>query len=374
MADIMYHRSGRDPSPGLHHAIFQAALAPSRRSPVMQHAESFPLRIVGIVFSFVAGVVCIAMIGHRFYRVPNWRKTSYMQWFVLFQISVALCFIVVSAVLRYGFDSSAGIKNCRVATDSCLVLYTMVKGLFYVFLADRLHVVWTCGEQRSKSKLYILHYFLIAGVIVSWNVVLFYNATTHIADGVCVVGAIRELFITVIMFDFALNLYFTIFFLCCLSRSFRLSGGNHTRWFRSSKPALSNGRPLSRNLRALTRRTIIGLIINLTATSINVGSMIIMGGEAMWFCWLICKADIMVSIVVLFWITTPGTDRESTKNSTTRSSTKRFGSTDSSAGLNTTIAMVELSDVSNVLTKDKSSLSHEDEFHEIELDPRLDRP
>ena len=82
----------------------------------------------------------------------------------------------------------------------------------------------------------------------------------------------------------------------------------------------------------------------------------------------------MVSIVVLFWITTPGTDRESTKNSTTRSSTKRFGSTDSSAGLNTTIAMVELSDMSNVLTKNKSSLSHEGEFHEIELEPRLDRP
>ena len=69
-------------------------------------------------------------------------------------------------------------------------------------------MVWTCGEQRSKSKLYILHYFLIAGrlrsqdvnpsstyrltlcyfatsgVIVSWNVVLFYKYVLTSSAGV----------------------------------------------------------------------------------------------------------------------------------------------------------------------------------------------
>lgn len=81
----------------------------------------------------------------------------------------------------------------------------------------------------------------------------------------------------------------------------------------------------------------------------------------------------MVSIVVLFWSTTPGVDRESTRSSTVQFRTKRNGSTDSSVELNTTIAMVELSDVSNMLANDKSSLSREDLLHEVELGTRPDR-
>ncbi|KAH7024795.1 uncharacterized protein B0I36DRAFT_164443 [Microdochium trichocladiopsis] len=144
-----------------------------------------------------------------------------------------------------------------------------------------------------------------------------------------------------------LNLYLTIFFLSCLSRSFRLSSGSSgISWFRRSRPSETHERRLSAELRALTRRTVAGLVINLTGTAINLVSMIVLNGEAMWFCWITCKADIMVNVIVLFWMTSPRGERGS-ETATTKTTTmsRRNGSHDSSADNGTTITMVELTDM-----------------------------
>ncbi|KXJ95154.1 hypothetical protein Micbo1qcDRAFT_200585 [Microdochium bolleyi] len=317
------------------------------RMAAMGMPEPFPVFLFGVIFSALAGALCVAFIAHRALSVRNWQRLAYMQWFVLLQFSVAACFMIVSAVLRYAYDSNEDVEICRKATKACIVMYTIIK-LFYLLLADRLHVVRTAGDRRVKSKLYIFHYTFIIATIVVWNVVLYVKGWITLQDGTCVVGAIRDLFVIVIVMDTVLNLYLTIFFLYYLSKSFRISSASSGRKFLSSFSRARRGPParqLSAQLRTLTIRTVVGLVITLTATMINAVSMIVMNGEAMWFCWIACKGDIIVNVIVLFWITSPGAEREASGSGSggSGSGSGSSGSRKESDVTATTITLAEFS-------------------------------
>ncbi|KAJ1331831.1 hypothetical protein MN608_05294 [Microdochium nivale] len=298
-------------------------------------AEPSPLFLFGIILSAIAGVICVVLIALRARTVRNWQRLAYMQWFVLFQFSAAACFMIVSVVLRYAYDSNGDVEICRMATKACIIMYTVIK-LFYILLADRLHVVRTCGGGRLKSKLYIFHCAFIIATIVVWNIVLYCKGWITLQEGTCVVGAIRDLFVVVIVMDTVLNLYLTIFFLFYLGKSFRISssGSSARKFVGSLAPRCSRRRApppprqLSAELRTLTVRTVVGLAITLTATMINAVTMIVMNGEAMWFCWIACKADVIINVIVLYWITSPGAKREATSSndgSSSSSSSKPGG-------------------------------------------------
>lgn len=189
---------------------------------------------------------------------------------VILQYAGAFAYTMISAILQYAYDPNDNENVCNAGAIICIVVYAIVKALFYLFLADRLHVVRSTAKRRWNSKLFILHTvgitFGILGILIAF---MFLRLHT-IQDGQCVIGVERYMMLVGVCFDGLMNIYLTGFFLYYLSRSFSFKpekgfrtpvrGGNHS----VSTP--STPRQLGSEIRQLAIRTLIGLGISLAAT------------------------------------------------------------------------------------------------------------
>jgi len=129
----------------------------------------------------------------------------------------------------------------------------------------------------------------------------------RIDDGVCIIGVQRIMMFVSFGIDVSLNLYLSAFFLFYLSRSFDLRPSRlGPRSVESLSSAIDVPRPLVGEINKLTRRSTIGLGITLSVTTANLITLTIMDGESLWLCFLTCKADLLVNVLVLHYMSSSG--------------------------------------------------------------------
>ncbi|KAH7027210.1 uncharacterized protein B0I36DRAFT_326668 [Microdochium trichocladiopsis] len=289
--------------------------------------EPLSARIIGILFTLFTAGACATLFSQRVAAVKSWSRLPYIRWLVILQYAGAFVYTIFSSVVQYGFHPDDDPAVCNASAAVCVMLYAIMKGLLYLFLADRLHVVRSTVKGRKQSRLFLFHTIGIAFCIVVLAAVFIYLRLHYIENGVCIIGVQRVMMVIGVIFDALINIYLTGFFLFYLSKSFNLQP------FKSSRGVESLGsgerpNPLAAEINKLTKRTTIGLGITLIATITNLATITIMDGEVLWLCFLTCKADILLCVLVLHYMASSGRQARQQFSTTERTARPPSAQTD----------------------------------------------
>ncbi|KAH7394633.1 hypothetical protein BKA66DRAFT_282433 [Pyrenochaeta sp. MPI-SDFR-AT-0127] len=103
----------------------------------------------------------------------------------------------------------------------------------------------------------------------------------------CIVGMKRIAMIPLLSFEIIVNVYLTSLFVLPILK---------TSSFRHN---------VSAALRAIALRTFFGSCATLTSSVVNITILMALQGEPGWICMMCCNADILFSILVLHWVSSP---------------------------------------------------------------------
>ncbi|KAF5390521.1 hypothetical protein D9757_002592 [Collybiopsis confluens] len=155
--------------------------------------------------------------------------------------------------------------------------------LIYAFLSERVYIIWTGGNQvsRFKTKVYRLCAFVMLGYIVVVVLMIVGREGTIREDDICIIGLRSYSTISLIVYDFSLNIFLTTMFLFPLWRS----------------------HPMSPRLRSVAKRTLYGACTSLISSAVNFIILFLLGGNELgWVCLSSCVTDSMINALALFWV------------------------------------------------------------------------
>jgi len=192
-------------------------------------------------------------------------------------------FLFISGVLIFGVGLEYNATLCSTAIFLCIAAYGTSKLFIYLFLIERVHVVWgRSGVPRLKSPVYIVClvtvtlYGVVAGLLIFGRVNYFRQ------DGACVVGLKKISSLSLLIYDLYVNIFLTTLFL---------------------RPLLSS-KFLSIRVKRLATRTLIASGVALTTSTINVVVLTVLKGEELgWICLGSCGTDVLFNALAIYWVT-----------------------------------------------------------------------
>ncbi|KII85175.1 hypothetical protein PLICRDRAFT_45329 [Plicaturopsis crispa FD-325 SS-3] len=196
-------------------------------------------------------------------------------------------FLFIGGILIFGVGLDIQNIACSLAIFSCIGFYASSKVFIYLFLLEKLHIVWSpiSGVRRLKSPVYIVCAFTI--VVYSAIIALLLVGRIHEfrPNGTCVIGLRPLASIPLVSYDLYVNILLTSLFLWPLFRSQHF---NH-------------------KLRRVAMRTLVASGIALTTSTANILVLNLMHGKELgWVCLGSCGADVICNSVAIFWVTDRG--------------------------------------------------------------------
>ncbi|THV07285.1 hypothetical protein K435DRAFT_959880 [Dendrothele bispora CBS 962.96] len=245
---------------------------------------------------FICSVYFLGLtaVSHCFSRrfanedVSSWtsiRQISWPRFLILLVFIDSWCFLFASGVVIFGIGLETSIYTCRSGIFLCIVFYASSKALLYVFLIEKVHVVWSASRQtpRLKSPVYLMG----IGTIILYSIVaivMVVGRVTYIRqeDGICFIGLKFYSSVALLSYDLYITLLLTGLFLWPLLRC-----------------NLTNLR-----IRTVARRTMISSTVALIMSTVNIALLAAYhGNERGWMCLGCCTADIIFNALALFWVT-----------------------------------------------------------------------
>ncbi|OCH85107.1 hypothetical protein OBBRIDRAFT_763424 [Obba rivulosa] len=212
------------------------------------------------------------------------RSISWPRILVIMAFILSWSFLFSSAVIIQGSGLTYSETVCSLGVINCIVFYTSSKVAIYLFLLEKVHVVWSLNPSawRFRSPMYILGltfvslYGLVAVVAIIGRVAYFRE------DGSCVIGLKRAATISLLTYDLTINIVFTALFLWPIYRA----------RFRSAR------------IRRVAVRTTWAAAVALTTSCLNIFILTLMHGRQLgWVCLSSCVTDVVINASVLFWVT-----------------------------------------------------------------------
>ncbi|CAE6389046.1 unnamed protein product [Rhizoctonia solani] len=233
---------------------------------------------------------CIANTTQKY---PVWRRESWsnMPWPRLCLLLLFLdswLYLFSTGLLLHGAPPEHGVDRCSIGMLVCILLYGASKGLIYLCMIERVHVVWSDGMPRWRSPIYRFCFALLLplGVIAG---VMILQKTAFIHNGYCILGISRFSSLLLLSYDFCTNIFLTLMFVGPLVRS-----SIRSPW-----------------LRAIAIRTTVAAFIALVSSGTNVLVLYVLEGKEMiWVCLGACGIDVIINCIALFWaMTGPGSSQ-----------------------------------------------------------------
>ncbi|KZV70255.1 hypothetical protein PENSPDRAFT_685636 [Peniophora sp. CONT] len=246
---------------------------------------------------------CIHLLGVSILSHCISRRVTHAQfptWASLFDSWPRVCvvlafvdswlFVFSSGISVFGIGLESDADNCAAAIYLCIAFYGTSKMLIYLFLIEKVHVVWNPGKPRFQSWVYIICLanvlafcvpiiLMIIGKCSSWQ---YWRVHLFRADGNCVIGLKHFSSITVLTYDLWINTFLTGMFLTPIVRA-----------------KLINPR-----IRLVAVRTLIASVIGLTVSAVNMAVLTALHGQELgWLCLACCSMDVVINVLALFWIT-----------------------------------------------------------------------
>lgn len=249
---------------------------PTEPSPAM-------LNLSAVVYLLGITIVtwCIARTTENY---PLWSKESLraMPWprlCLLLTFVDSWLYLFLTGMMLHGAPPQHHVNRCSLGMLACILLYGTSKGLIYLCLIERVHVVWSDGMPRWRSPVYRFCFALVLPLGIIAGIMIF-QRNAFVYNGYCILGISRFSSLLLLTYDFGINTFLTVMFVTPLLRS-----SIRSAW-----------------LRAIAVRTTIAACIALVSTAANVIVLYVLDGQEMiWVCFGACGVDVVINAVVLFW-------------------------------------------------------------------------
>ncbi|KAI0355597.1 hypothetical protein OH77DRAFT_299231 [Trametes cingulata] len=261
-------------------------------TPTHSHAMRFPS--VGMeVLSAVIHLFGVSTLAFLLAKKITWADISSFQaisrisWprlLVILTVLDSWLFLFSTGLLVNGTGMELSATVCQLGILNCIVFYASSKILIYLFLVEKVYVVW--GGAARKKRLRSPVYLTCLGVVSIYVGVAIFLILARISyfreDGSCVIGLTRPASLTLLIYDLFVNVVLTSLFVWPLF---------HQKF---STP----------RIRRVAIRTLWAAAVALTTSCINILVLTIMHGKQLaWVCLASCGTDVIVNAAVLCWVT-----------------------------------------------------------------------
>ncbi|KAF9360343.1 hypothetical protein BGX34_007833 [Mortierella sp. NVP85] len=231
------------------------------------------------------------------------RKTSatsmaninYARGLVISLYVVSWAFTTLAAILTS--TNPGNIVSCTISIFVCLSLYAASKIIIYLFLIEKVYVVSSVtttrrdtpdqGCYKTSTCLYRINLLLLTPYTVILMLMIISRVAVIDEEERCFIGLKPMASVTLILYDIFISSWLTILFIKPLMSANSVLQG-----------------PSKGKLRQVARRTLIGSIIALILSSLNVFTLVYYRGyEDSILCLLSCTMDVTLNAVTVHWVT-----------------------------------------------------------------------
>ncbi|KAL0059010.1 hypothetical protein AAF712_014279 [Marasmius tenuissimus] len=201
-------------------------------------------------------------------------------------------FVFSSGLLIFGIGLETTPTACRSAILICVAFYISSKVLIYLFLSEKVLVIWsiTAAGGRFRSPVYLICLATMFGYVAV--LILMILGATHFwrEDGACVIGLKPFSSIPLLVYDLYLTIFLNGLFLWPICRS-------------------NIGNP---RIRRVAVRTLVASVAALVTSAVNIGVLTFQHGRQLgWVCLGSCGTDVVLNALAIFWLTNPNSDTHS---------------------------------------------------------------
>ncbi|KAF7300302.1 hypothetical protein HMN09_00913400 [Mycena chlorophos] len=254
------------------------------------------LQFLSAFIQFSAVTIVAVLLALRLNGTGNpltrqwWARTSWARLCIFFILADSYLFVFSASLLLFGIGMQFNHIACAAGIYLCVTFYTSSKVLTYLFLSEKVYIVWASpGTRRSRCPVYLLcigTIFLYLGIILA----MYFGRIAEFrgGDGHCEIGLKPTASLPLLSYDLYINVLLTSLFLYPIARPGRLKLANS-------------------NLRRVATRTLIAALASLTTSTINIGVLTALHGRELgWLCLGSCGSDVVFNAVALFWVTSRG--------------------------------------------------------------------
>ncbi|KAJ7191310.1 hypothetical protein GGX14DRAFT_481597 [Mycena pura] len=195
-------------------------------------------------------------------------------------------FLLSSGMLVFGVGLQLNKIACSAGIFICVAFYSTSKILIYLFLTEKVYIVWGGAQRRLRCPAYLVCMGSVSSYLVIMVVMFIYRVDSfRPGDGACVLGLKPTASIPLLSFDLYINILLTTLFLWPIFRS------NH----------------VNPQLKRVATKTLIASSVALTTSTINIAVLTILHGRELgWVCLASCGTDVIFNACALFWVTGAG--------------------------------------------------------------------
>ncbi|KAH9909919.1 hypothetical protein F4778DRAFT_789264 [Xylariomycetidae sp. FL2044] len=270
--------------------------------------DNVPGSIVSSIVSVLATSILSACFTQRYLAVTKWRRLALIPWLVFLIYGGSWAFVFATVLLQYGFRLPKSYETCSAATFLCVLCYATTKAI-HLFLVERavspvvLHVTGGPGPKLTETKYIIrgnrkprmrskLYLFNSVGMLAIYCVTAILNFIYRFVDwrpGLCKIGWRDVSMFPMICFDLVANVYLTVLFLTSMKCLYKFNN------------LLPNSATMK--LRSAATRAFVGTCVTVASSLTNLTALTVLRGQPAWLCLTCCRADIIISAIVIQWIT-----------------------------------------------------------------------
>jgi len=253
------------------------------------------------IISAVVHLLGVSIVSHLISRRVlvdgvqcSLRRASWARLCVLIVFVDSYLFLFTTGVLILGIGMATSPTACSLGIYLCIVFYGTSKLFIYLFLIERVYVVWrpTPTTPRMRSRVYVICTALLT-IYLGIAGIMFYGNISDIQAGICHIGLKFIASLPLLGYDLFITLLLTTLFIWPLLRK----------------------RFCNNTIRRLAVRTLISAFIALATSCVNVLVLITMHGRQLgWVCLGSCSADVVVNALALFWVTDSVSERSAAGN------------------------------------------------------------
>ncbi|KAI0820021.1 hypothetical protein BC628DRAFT_1331572 [Trametes gibbosa] len=261
-------------------------------TPTHSRSKRFPS--VGMeILSAIIHLVGVSTLAFLLAKKVHWRdlnsrqaiaRMSWPRLLVILTVIDSWFFLFSTGILVNGTGMELSQTVCLLGILNCISFYATSKILIYLFLVEKVYVVWSGAfkKKRLRSPIYLIC-LAVVSVYVGVAILLIISRVAYFReDGSCVIGLTRPASLTLLVYDLAINVFLTSLFV----------------W------PLFNRKFNTPRIRRVAVRTLWAAGVALTTSCINILVLTIMHGKQLaWVCLASCGTDVVVNAIVLSLVT-----------------------------------------------------------------------
>ncbi|KAF9426614.1 hypothetical protein BGZ94_006263 [Podila epigama] len=217
-----------------------------------------------------------------------WRALCYVRILVVtLYISSWLFAVMAETLVQTNYYNMV---SCEVTIFACISLYISTKVIIYLFLVERVLIATTYGVDRWHSRLYIFNMVLVLPYFGIFAAGIYFRGASIAPEGHCLIGIRTLAAISFLVYDVLISSWLTFLFVRELM----------------SLTSFIQG-PSKRNLREVTRRSLIGSVVALLLSTANFAMIMFFDGHQRdYFCIVSCTVDLTLNTIMIHWVTCGG--------------------------------------------------------------------